>query len=452
MKKKITLFALTCAFAAGASSQNEIVSTINSFNYEAGQSKPKNPNTIKRYFYDESNNNIAELNINNFENTKTDKVYNADGTLNTTFEYNKANKYTTFELTRKSIYTYDSNKKVAEIAIYDQNSDAPTGYMEYTYEAASENYIVRTLNADKSHASSTSKYEYGFNNDGKISFEIIRILNWSGTEYTPQQKTTYVYEEGKLISESVFARGWSGEEFQTSPKSIKTYTYENDLLVSDKKTEGEFIYENTYIYSNYSKDKNIINLKAEKVNSVDAAPNTVKLTWDAVNGVDGYSVYVDNVHTSVSSNECTLELLANGEHKAYIVAINDGKDAGYVGISEFSVKNEDMPKVSNIYVISCSKIEGPYSYTYEVKIGWDIPQSSTGILGYNTNCHNSKDMTINAILIDKIGSIDSDGVAIIQSTLLTDDWIISAGVTGKHEGQKVRPLSPQPSSNIGNLL
>ena len=188
------------------------------------------------------------------------------------------------------------------------------------------------------------------------SSDLIRILNWSGTEYTPQQKTTYVYEEGKLISESVFARGWSGEEFQTSPKSIKTYTYENDLLVSDKKTEGEFIYENTYIYSNYSKDKNIINLKAEKVNSVDAAPNTVKLTWDAVNGVDGYSVYVDNVHTSVSSNECTLELLANGEHKAYIVAINDGKDAGYVGISEFSVKNEDMPKVSNIYVISCSKI------------------------------------------------------------------------------------------------
>ena len=60
MKKKFTLFALTCAFAAGASSQNEIVSTINSFNYEAGQSKPKNPNPIKRYFYDESNNNIAE--------------------------------------------------------------------------------------------------------------------------------------------------------------------------------------------------------------------------------------------------------------------------------------------------------------------------------------------------------------------------------------------------------
>ena len=52
----------------------------------------------------------------------------------------------------------------------------------------------------------------------------------------------------------------------------------------------------------------------------------------------------------------------------------------------------------------------------------------------------------------KVVELDKDGQVIVESDLASGTRIVSAGVNGLKEGQKVRLLPPVSSSNVGKLL
>ena len=52
----------------------------------------------------------------------------------------------------------------------------------------------------------------------------------------------------------------------------------------------------------------------------------------------------------------------------------------------------------------------------------------------------------------KVVELDKDGQVIVESDLASGTRIVSAGVNGLKEGQKVRLLAPVSSSNVGKLL
>lgn len=52
----------------------------------------------------------------------------------------------------------------------------------------------------------------------------------------------------------------------------------------------------------------------------------------------------------------------------------------------------------------------------------------------------------------KVVELNKDGQVIVESDLVAGTRIVSAGVNGLKEGQKVRLLPPVSSSNVGKLL
>ena len=52
----------------------------------------------------------------------------------------------------------------------------------------------------------------------------------------------------------------------------------------------------------------------------------------------------------------------------------------------------------------------------------------------------------------QVVELDKDGQVIVESDLASGTRIVSAGVNGLREGQKVRLLAPVSSSNVGKLL
>ena len=119
-------------------------------------------------------------------------------------------------------------------------------------------------------------------------------------------------------------------------------------------------------------------------------PKDVKISWDKVIRAENYEVYIDNNCNQTTTNECTFNLLINGYHNAVIVAKKDNKDIGYAGFVNFEVINTQMKNIDNVYLVSCEKIEGEWSSSYKVKIGWDIPESTTQIIKYIVKDINSE--------------------------------------------------------------
>lgn len=65
--------------------------------------------------------------------------------------------------------------------------------------------------------------------------------------------------------------------------------------------------------------------------------------------------------------------------------------------------------------------------------------------------YNPADSVIRLVPVSII-TIKNSGEAIIESSLKNNEQVISAGVNNLKEGEKVRPLPPPPSSNVGGLL
>ena len=117
---------------------------------------------------------------------------------------------------------------------------------------------MKTYYNDKSYVSIWNKHEFLINDEKQILAEYVRSVNSLGT-ISPVQKFEYEYSEHNLIKESTFNRGYDGDEFSNVARSVSEYFYSENVLEKKVTTEGSFVYENTYQYSEYSSGNEILN-------------------------------------------------------------------------------------------------------------------------------------------------------------------------------------------------
>ena len=388
MRKIFTLFALAGASYITASAQQELLSTVNSYVYEQGMSVPSTPDASNKYFYNENNELVSELNIKGSSNEKYTYEYNEDGSLKSVSTFKKDKSYTPFSISEKKEYVYDSENRLEEVAIFTATGEVKN-YLVYLYENGGTYYSdVKTYNATKETCSTWEKHRYEFDENNLVVKEKLSYYYESRDSEVDGNYYTFEYEEGILVKKSTFNKN------NVETEKI-VYSYEDGKCVKETITNRTAnITDKVLTYSTYSADFAPVNLSAEILESHPVS-NSVKFTWEAPANteVDGYTVYVGSDSKYVSETECVFESLPNGVNSAFVVAMVGNTEKNRSSEIDVEVEDKNMVPASNLRIES-SSISTGWSNQYTINFEWEKPETTSEIIGYIFTDFNSSEVTV----------------------------------------------------------
>lgn len=327
----------------------------------------------------------------------TINYYDASGRL-----YMDQNSYT------RNLYEYDFGGRVAKKTAY--NWSATSGWeisesSSYTYEYDNEGNMTKQLsvagnytqysgyeNGEYSKMENvdatgnvfyTAEYKNEFDASGRlIQKDQMSQPDGEGNSYAFIRLTRTYNADGSMATENQNYLNPDGSEIEGNwYKSQYFYNADGSLdryrqLLNSR--YGEVTYEFVNKYTTFDAAYVAKNVKAEA-----GANNTVKVSWDAVDGATAYNVIYDQQVVLVEGTEHTTESLLDGAHDFYVQAVIDGEGRNISAAAVATVKDTGKLPALDFNIVGVEQTEtGWGSVAYDVTVQFTLPETASTITGY----------------------------------------------------------------------
>ncbi len=345
---------------------------IDSYSYNEGDTKPADPFSTKRQYFDADGLKVMTMDDYNMYINSYDESGMLTETANYYVDYNTQ----LWVLSGYNTYEYDELGQLIR-----QNSlDQDGVLLSYTVFENYENGMYSEMKNMNTSDEVTYWNHYDNTFENGLLTETVKYLVESETVSSILDKTTYTYSDGVLTGEIMYYY-YNGE--YTEGASI-TYSYNADGTISSEvssSTYGGTVYlsEFDYVYNDYSSDYTPTNLVVEQ----GAETNTAVLNWteSVSSDVTGYMVIVDNlIEDVITTNTYTTSTLLSGEHTFAVVAIVNNEVSNISDIASLSLNDEGAIAPSNFRVVSVGAVNEDGSY--DVEVAWDAPSTSSELTGF----------------------------------------------------------------------
>ena len=302
--------------------------------------------------------------------------YNADGTVakRTGYVWETATGWTESSFNTYT-YEYDAagnvTKQVSASGNYTQYSGYQHGEYSKMENVDAEGNVYYTVN-----------FDLKFDAAGRIVQRDQLMTGSEGVSYA-FMRTVYTYNaDGTLATENQNYLNEDGTAMESNWYKI-VYTYNADGSLASYRQQsnsrhGEVTYEYVLMYATYDAAYVVGNVKAEA-----GANNTVKVSWDAVDGATAYNVVFDQQVIPVEGTEYTTESLLDGSHDFYVQAIVGGEGRNISAAAAAAVKDTGKLPARNFTILSVEEGENEWgSVAYNVTVQFTLPETASTITGY----------------------------------------------------------------------